>query len=67
MTRSSSLAMRRCFKEPRTEKYFKGYGLLPFARKYKKQLLDTGIDVLKTVLKKYSLKQVNFLEIKSQR
>ena len=36
MTRSSSLAMRRCFIEPRTKKYVKGYGLLPFARKYKK-------------------------------
>ena len=33
--------------EPRTIKYVKGY-----ARKYKKQLLDTGVDSLKSALKK---------------
>ena len=29
--------------EPRTRKYVKEYGFLSFARKYKKQLLDTGL------------------------
>ena len=46
--------------EPRTRKYVKGYGLLSFLRKYKKQLLDTGLDSLKAASKKYSIKQVNF-------
>ena len=27
--------------EPRTRKYINGYGFLSFARKYKKQLIDT--------------------------
>ena len=30
--------------EPRTRKYIKGYVLLSFARKYQKQLLDTGLN-----------------------
>ena len=42
--------------EPRTRKYVRGYGFLSFARnvskKYKKQLLDTGLDALKTVSQK---------------
>ena len=29
--------------DPRTRKYVKEYGLLPFSRKYKKQILDKGI------------------------
>ena len=33
--------------EPRTRKYVKGYELLSFSRKYKKQLLDIGIDAKK--------------------
>ena len=33
---------------------------LSFARKYKKQLLDTGLDSLKTDSKKVVYKQVNF-------
>ena len=37
--------------EPWTKKYVKGYGFLSFAGKYKKQLLDTGIDSLKTASK----------------
>ena len=37
---------------PRTRKYVKGYGFLSFARKYKKQSLDTGLDSLKTAAKK---------------
>ena len=32
---------------PRTRKYAKGYGFLSFARKYKKQLLGTGLDASK--------------------
>ena len=39
--------------EPRTRKYVKGYRFLSFARKCKnKQLLDTGLDVLRTASKK---------------
>ena len=37
--------------EPRTRKHVKGYGFLSFARKYKKQLLDTGLDAVKTAVK----------------
>ena len=46
MTRCSSLAMRQYSIEPRTRKYVKGYGSLSFTRKYKKQLLDAGLDSL---------------------
>ena len=56
--------MMRYSLEPRTRKHVKGYGFLSFARKYKKQLLDTELDALKTVSKKVvhnQLKQqVNF-------
>ena len=42
--------------EPRTKKYVKGYGFLSIARnfstKYRKKILDTGLDDLKTVSKK---------------
>ena len=44
--------MMRYSLEPRTRKHVKGYGFLSFARKYKKQLLDTELDALKTVSKK---------------
>ena len=44
--------MRRYSTERRTRKYVKGYGFVSFARKYKKQLLDTGLDNLKTASKK---------------
>ena len=37
---------------PRTRKCVKGYGFLSFARKYKKQLLHTGLGSLKTTSKK---------------
>ena len=47
MTCSSSLAMWRYSLEPRTTKFVKGYEFLSFARKYKKQLLDTGLDAVK--------------------
>ena len=49
MACSSSLVMRRYSIEPRTKKYIKGYGFLSFARKHKKQLLDTGINASKNV------------------
>ena len=56
MTLSSSLVMRRYSREPRTKKCVKGNGFLSFARnpskKYGKQLLDTGLDHLKTASKK---------------
>ena len=38
--------------ESRTRNYVKGYGFLSFARKYKKQLFDTGLESLKTAYKK---------------
>ena len=48
--------MTRYFIEPRTRKYVKRYGFLLFTRKYRKQLLDTGLDTLKTASKKVVLK-----------
>ena len=48
--------MTRYSIEPRTRKYVKGYGFSSFTRnfsiEYKKQLLDTGLDALKTASKK---------------
>ena len=38
--------------EPRTRKYVKGYGFLSFAKKHKKQLIDTGLDAFKKVVHK---------------
>ena len=52
MTSSSSLAMQRYSVEPRARKYVKEYGSLSFAGKYKKELLDTGLDASKTASKK---------------
>ena len=47
---------------PRTRKYVKGYGFLSFATKYiKKQLLDKGLDALKTAYKKVVHKTGEFL------
>ena len=43
--------MRQYSIEPRTRKYVKGYRFLSFARKCKKQLLDTGLNSLKTASK----------------
>ena len=40
--------MRRYYIEPRTRKFVKGYEFLSFARKYKKQLLGTGLDAAKS-------------------
>ena len=44
--------MRGYSTEPRTRKYVKGYGFLSLARKYRKQLLDTGLDASKKVVHK---------------
>ena len=44
--------MRQYSIEPRTRKYVTGYGFSSFARKYKKQLLDTGLNSFKTASKK---------------
>ena len=52
--------MRCCSIEPRARQYVKGYGLLSFARKYKK-LLDTGLDSLKTASEKVVYKTGEFL------
>ena len=38
--------MARYYIEPRTRKYVKEYGFLSFARKYKKQLLDSSKKVV---------------------
>ena len=57
--------MMRYSIEPRTRKYAKGYRCLSFARnlpgKYKKHLLDTRLDSLKTASKKVILKIGEFL------
>ena len=44
--------MQRYSIEPRTRKYVKGYGFLSFEREFRKQLLDTGLDAVKTASKK---------------
>ena len=53
MTCSLSLAMWQYSVEPRTRNYGKGCRFLSFPRKCKKkkQLLDTGLDALKTAFK----------------
>ena len=47
--------MMRCFIQPRTRKYNKRYGFssfpINFCIKYRKQLLDTRLDPLKTASK----------------
>ena len=40
-----------CYRNQEQENY-KGQGFLSFARKYKKQFLNTGLDYLKTASKK---------------
>ena len=44
--------MSRYSIEPKTRKYVKEYGFLLFARKYKKQILDKGLDASKKVVYK---------------
>ena len=61
MTHSSSLAMRRYSTEPRIRKYVKGHGFLSFAKKYRKQLLDTRLEALKTASKKGFHKTGDFI------
>ena len=53
--------MQRYSLEPRTRKYAKVYGFLSSARKYKKQLLDTKLDAVKTASKKVLHKAGEFL------
>ena len=64
MTHSLILAMRRYSTDPRTRKYVKGYHFLSFVRKYKKQLLNTGLDYLKTASKNVVDQTGEFLENK---
>ena len=47
--------------EPKSRKYGKGNGFLLFARKYKKQFFDIGLDSLKTTSKKAPHKISEFL------
>ena len=44
--------MARYSIEPRTRKYDKGYGFLPFEKKQEKQLLEIGLDASKNVVHK---------------
>ena len=53
--------MRRYSKEPRAGKYFKRYGFLSFATKYKNQLLDAGPDAVKTASRKVVHKTSEFI------
>ena len=50
--------------EPKTRKNVKVYGCLSLARKYEKQLLDTGLDAVKTVSEKAVHKAGGFIENK---
>ena len=43
--------MTQCSIEPRTRKHVKRYGFLSIPRLYRKGLLDTGLDSLKTASK----------------
>ena len=51
--------MQRYTIEQKTRKYVRGIWFLSFARKYRKQLMDTGLDSSTTASKKYYTKQVN--------
>ena len=53
--------MQRFSIEPRTRKHVKGYGFLSFASEYKKKLLNTVLDSLKTVSRKVFHKTGKFL------
>ena len=48
--------------KPRTRKYIKGYRFLSFSTKYKKQLLDKGLNSLKNYSKKEVHKTGDFKE-----
>ena len=66
MTRCSSLAMGQYSVKLSTRKYVKGYGFLSFARKYKKQLLNTELNALKSASKKVVHKTGEFIGNKPQ-
>ena len=53
--------MRRYSTEPRTKRYVKGNGFLSIGRKYEKQLLDRGLDTVKTSSKKVVDKASEFV------
>ena len=57
------MEMRRYSIEPRTRKFVKGYGFSQLARKYKKQLMDTRLDVGNATSKKVVHKTGNTAEI----
>ena len=61
MTRSSSLAMRQYFIEPRTRKYVKRYQFLSFARKYKKTIIEYTARCCKNCFQKVVHKAGEFL------
>ena len=61
MTCPSSLAIQQYSIEPRARIYVKGYAFLSFVRICKKQLLETGLDALKTASKKVVHKKGEFL------
>ena len=44
--------MMRYSIEPRTRKYVKEFGFLSFSKKYKKQLLETGLNASEKVIHK---------------
>ena len=44
--------MMQYYIKTRAENMFKNMDFLSFAKKYRKQLLDTGLDALKTASKK---------------
>ena len=60
--------MTRFFIESKARKYVKGYGFLSFSRnlynKYRKQLLDTGINTSKKVIHKAAEATGEFLRNK---
>ena len=51
--------MTRYCIEPKTRKYVKGWEFLSFVRKYRKRLLDTGLDALKTFSKQVVYKEAD--------
>ena len=61
MTSSLSLAMQEYSIKQRTRKFVRGYEFISFARKYKKQFLDTQLDAVKTASKKVVCKTGDFL------
>ena len=56
--------MWQYYTKPRRRKTIKRYGFLLFSKKYKKQLLDTELDSIKTASKKVLHKASGFVGIK---